>query len=139
MEKTEKETFDKLKTKTEFERRRSVFGAATKTPITESAETMAKNLWLKFLHEVPRVLWERGNPRVFVRELLGLKFFGYKPVFSAYGLAFQSGANSNYATFATYLTNLHDAGKDGRDRSKIMTELSTFLFQNPAALQKVGA
>lgn len=122
----------------ELQRRQAVFGAAVQK--AGSARTSEQELWLKFLHAVPRVLWERGTPRVFVRELLGLKFFGYKPVFSMHQLGFvHTDAGTKVPTFPNYLAGLNEVGLQSANRPTIMRALSEFLFNDPAALNKIGA
>lgn len=102
-------------------------------------EKAAQDLWLRFFNAVPRVLWENGNPRVFVRELLGLKRFGYQPVFSLYQLGFAPPPGSGNETFEGYLKFLNEVGLHLRNRKKIMETLSQFLFNNDTALAGVGA
>jgi hypothetical protein len=124
--------------KAELERRRAVFGAAAKTPL-KPALSSEQELWLRFFRQAPRVLWENNKPRVFVRELLGLKFFGYKPVFSIYELGFCSTGGGNAPTFQNYLTGLNTVGFHLPNRGSIMRTLSEFLFNDVDALRDVGA
>ncbi len=116
----------------DFASRRAAFGAAVTTKSRE------QQLWLTFIKRVPRILWENGNPRVFVRELLGLKFFGYKPVFTRHELGFIHVGNATDANFQNYLTGLRAVGLHSRDRSAIMASLGEFLFQDKKALETVG-
>ncbi len=129
---------DAAKARVQFEQKRAVFGNAV-NPSVSSSETQARELWLKFLNEVPRVLWEWGTPRVFVRELLGLRIFGYKPYFHKSGLLFSPSSTPGEITFRRYLNGLQSVGLEKSDRQRIMAELSTFLFDDPKALQKIGA
>jgi len=125
----------------EFEKRRAVFGKAVSVASKPAygSEAHVRSLWLKFIHTVPRVLWERGNPRVFVRELLGLKFFGYKPVFTLHELGFAPTGGGKPPTFPNYVNGLRDAGMTNRDRVTIMRNLGEFLFGDAKALEGIGA
>lgn len=105
----------------------------------QSKDLDAKETWLKFIHKVPRVLWENGKPRVFARELLGLKIFGYKPVFTLHELGFIHSGGGQQPTFQNYLSALNQAGFQNRDRTTIMKQLSEFLFNDATALSTVGA
>lgn len=123
----------------EFERRRSAFGAADRNA-NSTAPDYPKKLWLQFLRKEPRVLWEKGLPRVFVRELLGLHIFGYEPEFNLTQLSFRppKGDARKVVNFETYLKGLHDVGYHTADRAAILTCLSEFLFKDPKALDSVG-
>ena len=99
----------------------------------------AQETWLKFINKVPRVLWERGRPRVFARELLGLKTFGYKPVFTLHELGFIHSGGGQAPTFQNYLSALNQAGFQNSDRANIMRLLSEFLFGDATSLSAVGA
>jgi hypothetical protein len=147
----------------EFERRRAVFGEAVARPGAVLAvpgglrasppapgalrasppAPGAKMLerWAAFFRRNPRIFWERGNPRVFVRELLGLKMFGYSPEFSdqQLGFACASPGLANAAGFRAYLQGLRAARFHARDRLALMRTVSEFLFRDPARLQDVGA
>lgn len=74
---------------------------------------------------------------MFVRELLGLKRFGYKPVFFFDQVSFFYGGGGKKPTFQNYLTGLREAGFNRRDRISIMHSLSEFLFQDVNALRTV--
>ncbi len=95
----------------ELHRRRAVFGSAVNAA-PKPALSSEKELWLKFLHQVPRVLWQNnGTPRVFVRELLGLKIFGYQPVFTLHEIGFiPTGGGGKAPTFENYLAGLRQTG-----------------------------
>ena len=129
---------DDMKARAEFEKKRAAFGSAVKTA-SNASDRQVKDVWLKFLQEVPRVLWERGTPRVFVRELLGLMIFGYKPFFHKDGLGFAPANTAGDASFRTYLAGLAAVGLEKSDRVRIMAALSTFLFQDAKALSGIGA
>lgn len=122
----------------ELQRRQAVFGPAVQR--TTTARTSEQELWLKFLHAVPRVLWERGTPRVFVRELLGLKFFGYEPVFTMHQLGFRhTDKGTKVPTFPNYLAGLNEVGLHSANRPAIMRALSEFLFNDTTSLNNIGA
>jgi len=115
-----------------FANRAAAFGP------TVGGRTPEQQMWLSLIKKVPRILWENGNPRVFVRELLGLKFFGYKPVFTRHQLGFRHQAGGLEANFQNYLDGLKAVGLHNRERMKIMSALGEFLFQDAKALQGIG-
>ena len=140
----------------EFDKRRAVFGEAVKRPGVLPASPPApgalrasppapgatpQDRWAAFFRRNPRVFWDRGNPRVFVRELLGLKLFGYSPVFSEeqLGFACTNPGLANTAGFRAYLQGLRAARFHTRDRLALMRGISEFLFGDPARLQDIGA
>jgi len=120
----------------EFLKRIEKFGSAVRVG---NKEKPIEFVWLEFFHRVPRVFWENGNPRVFVRELMGLKFFGYKPVFTRFELGFVYSGAGRTPTFLNYLTALREVGLERRDRDSIMRHLGSFLFNDEKALSKIGA
>lgn len=65
--------------------------------------------WLSFFASNPQIIYrtgsERNGPRVLARELLGLSFFGYKPIFAENQLSFVR-RNSTPTSFTTYLHKL---------------------------------
>ena len=122
----------------DFQKRRAVFGAAVQGSL-KPAPSREQELWLHFFQQVPRVLWENDRPRVFARELMGLKLFGYKPVFSLIELGFTPIGAGKWPTFQNYLDGLHAAGFHRLDRFSIMQSLSEFLFNDVNALSVVGA
>jgi hypothetical protein len=130
----------------EFDRRRAVFGEAVQRPVVRPASPPApgaapRDRWAAFFRRNPRIFWDRGNPRVFVRELLGLKLFGYSPVFSGeqLGFACTNPGAANAAGFRAYLQGLRAARFHARDRVALMRAVSEFLFGDPARLQDLGA
>jgi hypothetical protein len=130
----------------EFDKRRAVFGEAVKRPGAPPASPPApgaklKERWASFFRRNPRIFWDRGNPRVFVRELIGLKFFGYSPEFSdlQLGFACTNPGAANVASFRTYLQGLRALGFHSRDRLALMGAVSEFLFEDRAVLQGIGA
>jgi hypothetical protein len=94
--------------------------------------------WLAFFQKVPRVVWENGVPRVFVRELLGLKLFGYEPVFTPFELGFRPGAKGPEPTFDRYLEGLNEVGFHIPNREAILRSIASFLFNDAEALTSIG-
>ena len=125
-----------LYVKPEFAKRIEQFGSVFR-PEVKGLDP--KETWLQFFRLVPRVFWEKGSPRVFVREVLGLKFFGYKPVFTLQELGFTYSGGGQMPTFQNYLTGLRAVGFGQRERLSIMSSLSEFLFDDVNALQDIGA
>jgi hypothetical protein len=130
----------------EFERRRAVFGEAVKRPGVLPASPPAPaakmlDRWAAFFRRNPRIFWDRGNPRVFVRELLGLKLFGYSPELSdqQLGFACTNPGAANIAGFRAYLQGLRAARFHARDRLALMRSVSEFLFGDPVRLADLGA
>jgi hypothetical protein len=103
------------------------------------AAASPKAQWLAFFRRVPRVFWENGTPRVFVREILGLKFFGYVPVFTSFELGFRPTGQGKQPSFAAYLDGLHTVGFHVPNREAIMASVSSFLFNDAEALASIGA
>ena len=138
---SEQATWRELTTKSgvanpDFAKRVERFGAMAQV---KRPERPIDGVWLDFFHRVPRVFWENGNPRVFVRELMGLKFFGYKPVFTPHELGFAYKGGGRPPTFLNYLRALREVGLERRDRPSIMRHLGEFLFNDGNALSKIGA
>ncbi|QUM80346.1 MULTISPECIES: hypothetical protein [unclassified Moritella] len=77
-------------------------------------------------------------PRVFARELLGLKLFGYKPVFKFGQLFFTPGDKSKASTasFTAYLNYLIKTGTTSSNPRKTLMEIASFLFDDPECLLK---
>lgn len=92
--------------------------------------------WLSLFIRRPQMIWDGNNPRVFARELLALKYFGYKPVYSAMGLAFSPNyfAKIGRPTFTTYTNQLRADGFFDNDKEKVMGLISEFLFEDRNAL-----
>lgn len=134
----------------EFDKRRAMFGAATKSapantptfpaPLGASPPASAQEKWARFICEHPRVLWEAWGPRVFARELLGLKFFGYTPYFSDIELGFTctDRGKAAAASFQAYLQGLSALGYEKANRSAVIGALSEFLFDDVNALKSIA-
>lgn len=116
-----------------FANRAAAFGP------TVGGRSPEQQMWLSLFKKVPRILWENSNPRVFVRELLGLKIFGYKPVFTRHQLGFRYHGGGLAPNFQNYLNGLCAVGLHTRDRTGLMTALGEFLFKDGKALQGVGS
>lgn len=114
------EDFDQFKQ--ELQARRQVFDDQQK--------------WRAYLREKPEILWNSqvNCPRVFARELIGLKTFGYVPEFTSEQLGFRPGSGAAQADFRQYLTALDQAGFPAKDKARVLSSVSTFLFGDAKAL-----
>jgi len=93
--------------------------------------------WQEFLNRNIGMLWDvgRGNPRVLAREIIGLSFAGYRPVFRYQGLAFEPDPLAPDLTFHDYAQGLRDLGFDqGAQRAEIMKYISEYLFDDRRAV-----
>ena len=103
-----------------------------------------KDNWRNFILANPRMLWDVGSrpavntglPRVLLRELLGLRAFGYKPQFDSQQLAFmcKSTSISDSASFAEYLNALKEVRFEENDKAKLIPAMAEFLFDDKKAL-----
>jgi hypothetical protein len=95
-----------------------------------------KNAWKEFLNAHARMFFDSFGPRVFAREILGLKWFGYRAEFTWHQLGFFPGSGRReMPNFRTYVTKLHNVHFHSPcDRVKIREEISTFLFGDAKAL-----
>ncbi len=97
-------------------------------------------VWRQFFLDNPDVLWnsEYNCSRILVRELIGLKTFGYQAELSAQQLSFgpKRDANTQTASFRAYMAALRDRQVDyfANNRTKMLTLISEFLFDHPGAL-----
>lgn len=109
----------------------SIFGGRV-----SSKRNVFQSNWNSFFRKQPQMIWAGANPRVFARELLALKFFGYKPVYSKLGLAFAPGLGSQIGSpgFRTYTNALRDVGFFSNDKPLVMAAISEFLFDDGNAL-----
>lgn len=88
-------------------------------------------IWKEFMRRNMGMLWDKENgiPRVLARELLGLSFLGYEPVFRSQQIGFQRKAVAPDASFDTYIDGLANLGfEDGANRIPIIQGVSEFLF-----------
>ena len=94
------------------------------------------NAWKAFLNDHSRMFFDDFGPRVFTRELLGLKWFGYKPEFSWHQLGFSPGSGRRQMpSFRAYVDNLRAVHFEKPcDRVRVTEEISTFLFNDPKSL-----
>lgn len=109
--------------------RRAVFGEAAKgyAPNLEPA----KEKWKAYFQANPSVFWGSwGAPRVFAREVIGMKTFGYKPVYTMHELAFDcvDPGRAMGATFAQYLDALSAVNFGAPNRADIMGAISEYMF-----------
>jgi hypothetical protein len=97
--------------------------------------------WRAFFQTKSYLLWDRGYPRVFVRELLGLQKFGYTAAPSAVNLSFDCTDKglAETATFKEYVQELKDTGFYANDQRKVLPIIAAFLFgkNNANALDSI--
>ena len=119
-------------------------GSDTGTYEKLAAQTAdARELWKKFFNASPDLLWNDtvngkvGVPRVLLRELIGLKTFGYKPQFDKRQLGFLGwdDGKSDGATIGGYLDVLKENGFDTFKKEKLFKLLGTYLFEDADALK----
>jgi hypothetical protein len=103
-----------------------------------AAKRSPRDTWLAFLSSNVGMFWsdKPPAPRVFVRELIGLKTFGYKPDFKEFQLGFACADKSKAdgATLPKYLDALFALGFHKPDRAQLLAEIGTYLFEDPKAL-----
>ncbi len=90
--------------------------------------------WKDFLNAHELMFFGPWGPRVFARELLGLKWFGYRPVFSWHQLGFEPTSGSPSPSFRTYVLKLRSVGFQDKNKQLIKAELSRFLFNDATSL-----
>ena len=95
-----------------------------------------KDQWKAYLKAKPDVLWNSSQacPRVFARELIGLRTFGYTPSFNRGQLGFGRGSGKGTADFSEYLRALLDAGFPSKVKARVLSAVSEFLFGDGKAL-----
>lgn len=110
-----------------LEQRRAVFGAAVR--FQPGAEAVYR-AWKEFFRANPTQFWGPWGPRVFAREVLGLRAFGYHPVFKEQALIFTTASpgTSSQATFSEYLNTLRSVNFQVPDRAAILTAIRQYLF-----------
>ncbi|MEM9586219.1 MAG: hypothetical protein AAGA03_02965 [Planctomycetota bacterium] len=107
--------------------------AATSAAFGASAALI--KAWKEFFNTKAYVFFRGQYPRVFARELLGLYFFGYEPVFSWHQLGFRRKDPTLRPDFRTYIDKLRDVGFQGpTNKTRVMKTLSEFLFNDEDAL-----
>lgn len=92
--------------------------------------------WKDFFNCHKRMFFDAWGPRVFARELLGLKMFGYVPEFSWHQLGFHPGAGRRpEPTFRTYLKELRRVHFQApTDILAVTGEISELLFGDRTSL-----
>ena len=96
--------------------------------------------WKQLFLAKPYLLWDRGFPRVFARELLGLAKFGYKPAPTAVNLSFDCatpGAPPPNNTFADYLADLTEKEFEKPSARKVLGTIAQYLFADERALDPI--
>lgn len=95
------------------------------------------DLWPAFFKKQPQLLWNGKFPRVLSREILALKFFGYKPSFSIHGLSFipKLGNSIGPPSFKTYNEGLQKAGFFENSESRVLDEIALYLFEDSMVLR----
>ena len=114
-------------------------GRVTKVSVAKSKFDLSecKAAWKAFLQDNLGMLFDDGrrNPRVLARELIGLSTFGYQPEFSWHQLGFSrknvKASRAYDPTFGRYLDALTDADFRKKDRTRILSVLGEFLFEDP--------
>ena len=121
--------------KDDFLKNRDVFGAAA--PNYQAAlrrdEAYYKDKLLHYLLGRSN-FWAGGVVRIFARELIGLKRFGYRFVVRDQRLSFAAGTGGADATFTEYLDALREVGFDKGNAAAINAALGEFLFDDRTAL-----
>ncbi len=127
----------------EFLKRRAVFGPAAPQYAAALARgpEYYRGRWKDYLTQHPDVIWRGSNPRVFARELIGLKTFGYAPHFTSTELGFSchDPGRAAMASFEEYLDALSAVGIHRRDRENVLASISEFLFGSSEALAHAAA
>jgi hypothetical protein len=115
-----------------FQARRAVFEHGVK-----QAKESSKLRWEDFFRANKQMVWS-GFPRVFARELVGLKAFGYRPHFTDKQLSFGAGGagSSASASFLGYLNAVGNGGVSPADSGKLLAGISDYLFDRPDAFDK---
>ena len=121
--------------KNDFLERRAAFGAAA--PQYEAAlkrdPAYYKQKWHHYLLGHNN-FWSGGLVRIFARELIGLKTFGYKAVFSPQQISFIPEGPRRNADFGGYLNALGAINYFRGDVKAINKALGEFLFDDADAL-----
>ena len=96
-------------------------------------------VWKQFFLNKSYQLWDRGYPRVFVRELLGLAKFGYKAAPTEFNLSFDCPDPSGQptCTFDQYLSELTQREFQANKIRPILTRIAEYLFGDPSALDPI--
>jgi hypothetical protein len=121
---------------------RSIAPAAAAGPgATKEQQIQAgASVWKQLFLAKPYLLWDRGFPRVFARELLGLAKFGYKPAPTAVNFSFDCaapGAPPPNNTFADYLADLTLHEFEKPSARKVLGTIAQYLFGDERALDPI--
>lgn len=127
-----------------MQQRTAMYGGAVRNTVGITAGTVnlgrddlvnkdPREIWLRFLKKVPRVLWAGSQPRVFAREVLGLMVGGYRPQFHMHQLSFSPNGGSR-VSFRRYLDALHEVNYHSCDRGRILGAIGGYLFNDSNAL-----
>ncbi|TYC66473.1 hypothetical protein FMN63_18455 [Stappia sp. BW2] len=93
--------------------------------------------WQEFMNRNIGMLWNQHHqvPKVLARELIGLSFAGYKPVFRYQELFFTPNPHTPDPTFKEYTDGLNELGFHTNDgRVNVMKHISEFLFDDERAV-----
>jgi hypothetical protein len=115
---------------------RAIFGETAKGYKALDQANPAKDKWRAYFRATPTVFWAAWGPRVFAREVIGMKTFGYRPVFTKQELAFEcvDRPKAMGATFTQYIDALAAVGFGAYDRKATMAAISEYLFGAKDAL-----
>ena len=112
-------------------------GAASNAAMRKRRKTETHDvadLWKMYFMTNREALWRGGFPRVFVRELLGLKAFGYTAHLSRHQITF-SLSRPRPTSFTAYLNCLEDVNFSGNQETQILPHISEFLFGDRDSLR----
>ena len=113
-----------------------VFAEDRANTVPTAAAGTPQEWWNTVFLTFPDILWgDWGAPRVYARELLGLKTFEYTPVFSYHQVTYTPGNNTS-GTFSQYLAALKGVGFEDpkTNKQRIIRAISEWLFGDPMAL-----
>lgn len=108
--------------------------AEDRANMVPQAHPSAKDWWITVFNTYPDILWGSwGGPRVFARELIGLKMSGYRPVFSYHQLSFDAAA-AQVKRFRDYLDALKAANFESSNKAVIIRTIAAWLFGSADAI-----
>jgi hypothetical protein len=120
----------------------SIAPSASSSPAATKEQQIqaGMSVWKSFFLTKTYQLWDRGFPRVFARELLGLKKFGYKAAPTATNLSFDCPLpdpppNVTFAAYLSYLSN--ECHFQEPNKQKVLEEIGEFLFNDKNALAPI--
>jgi hypothetical protein len=122
----------------EFIQRREVFTKGTASPVAlRRDEKYYQDKWKHYILGHSN-FWMDGMARIFTRELIGLKTFGYTAVFTAQEVMFRPGGGGRPATFENYLNGLQAVNFAANDRTLVNDAISELLFGKPGELSNLA-